>query len=346
MYTPPNIASVIAKYTTVDEFINLVAKTPDFDIEIDINKQFGVEYYLGTFLNIGAGCGNIELIKFLLSKGADIEKGSKYCSPLMTACIMNQGEVIKLLIDFGADIFTTVEEAIYDLESVFHCYKKGTTLLDVAAANDNKALVRYLVSMEVKLTKKTTSLYLEELKKIKKETLDTLYHQMTWFKKALSEKEPESTLFLYRNLIPQHIVKTINEYLVGQTFYERFTNEKYPTEIRLLEKAIKNWEKDEKTRLIVIQILTLLTNIQYDWSLDTRNICQIVTLIHSFLLRPTLPRQMQLEQSKERLFADDVKDWGEKLYDLIRQLTTTQLNHNRAFFNARIENALGPAPKI
>ncbi len=50
--------------------------------------------------------GHVELIKFYISKGADVNYSSPRSrfSPLMHATLFNHVEVIKILLDYGADI--------------------------------------------------------------------------------------------------------------------------------------------------------------------------------------------------------------------------------------------------
>ncbi len=97
----------------------------------------------GSALAHAAGKGNIEVIKMLLDWGADIEGGTGL-SPLTCAAYKGHNEVVQLLIDHGADIEANVGQV-------------GTALFQ-AAEEGHLSTVRLLLKLGANVNAKTEKL--------------------------------------------------------------------------------------------------------------------------------------------------------------------------------------------
>jgi ankyrin repeat protein len=71
------------------------------DQGVDINET-SVEY--GTALSAAAAYGRVDIMKYLLDRGADINVGRGWWTPSAAASAGGQMEAIRLLLDRGADI--------------------------------------------------------------------------------------------------------------------------------------------------------------------------------------------------------------------------------------------------
>lgn len=70
-----------------------------------------------TALHHSAGIGDIELLRFLLSKGVDVDSQSDSGTPLIWAAGHDQPEAVKLLLENGADPNAETEDNITPLLS-------------------------------------------------------------------------------------------------------------------------------------------------------------------------------------------------------------------------------------
>jgi len=109
--------------------------------------------------------GNIELIKSLISSGADVNEQNNWgWTPLYTAVAIDQGDIVKLLIDKGANVDTPSKEGVTPLHFAVNngnmdiakllikngadCLKadkNGVTLLHTSAEQGNMDMVKLLV---------------------------------------------------------------------------------------------------------------------------------------------------------------------------------------------------------
>lgn len=112
----------------IKEFIN---KNPEF---VHARDEVG-----RTPLRKASYKGHTEVVKFLISKGADVKEADKYGrTPLHRASAGGQVEVAKLLINNGADINAKDKDGKTPLhEAVSKCYKNVTKLLISKGAEVN-----------------------------------------------------------------------------------------------------------------------------------------------------------------------------------------------------------------
>ncbi|MDQ3686383.1 MAG: ankyrin repeat domain-containing protein [Acidobacteriota bacterium] len=74
---------------------------------VDVNAPTGVASHLtAPSLNLAAGAGHLEVVKFLLEKGANVNvrDGHGDGTPLMSAAWSGHKEIVKLLIAKGAEV--------------------------------------------------------------------------------------------------------------------------------------------------------------------------------------------------------------------------------------------------
>ena len=131
-------------------------------------KLQGLRHDKTSTLHLAASSGLIEMIKYLLDEGLDIDiKNIKGCTPLMEAVHSHNFDAVKLLVDQGANIDATDESGLTALFYATgigitnHIYieyliSKGTdikirskndsTLLHFAAKYNNQELVKYCIS--------------------------------------------------------------------------------------------------------------------------------------------------------------------------------------------------------
>ena len=81
---------------------------------VDINKRGGV--FDGSAINLAAAYGKIEIVKYLISKGAILDVSLARRNPLFNAIQGGHIDIVKYLIEKGIDIKATYE--IGSLENV------------------------------------------------------------------------------------------------------------------------------------------------------------------------------------------------------------------------------------
>ncbi len=83
-------------------------------------------------LMIAAATGDVEIVKTLLEKGADVNFGSMFGSPLTFAAFEGQADVMRLLLEKGADVAAKRPDQM--------------TVLMLAARNGNPEIIRELIA--------------------------------------------------------------------------------------------------------------------------------------------------------------------------------------------------------
>ena len=90
-----------------------------------------------TPLIAAAYAGQLDIVKYLVSKGADFNKKDKrHCSPVITACIYNHLDVVDYLVQHGAD---------------YKCYDSPIQPIAAAIYYDHIEIVKYLLDHGVSL---------------------------------------------------------------------------------------------------------------------------------------------------------------------------------------------------
>jgi ankyrin repeat protein len=102
----------------------------------DVNSK---DIYGGTPLMIAAGTGNLEIVRLLLDNGADINatRDGSDATALMNAVKGSNVEVVKLLIEKGADVNTVVEMG-----------DENMTAMDFAAISGNVEILKMLIEKD------------------------------------------------------------------------------------------------------------------------------------------------------------------------------------------------------
>lgn len=142
-YCDISVAAKIGYYERVkqllDEDPSLVKRLPDHD-----------GYYSGVPLRNASGAGHIEIVKLLLSRGADPnqpEPGiAPYGSSLHSAISNRQYEIVKLLIEHGANVNAEVESSgncLYMAQSVVGAPKEIIDLLVSKGARLTTDIILY-----------------------------------------------------------------------------------------------------------------------------------------------------------------------------------------------------------
>ncbi len=110
---------------------DLIAAGGDINGVCDFNTQ-------ATFLHIACKKHLPEVVKYLISSGADINKGNKWGqTPLLYACLNNDLEIAKTLVENGANVNA---KDLDDKESILHHASKAVNF-----KNPNSDLVKYLI---------------------------------------------------------------------------------------------------------------------------------------------------------------------------------------------------------
>lgn len=71
------------------------------DLGIDVNAKMGPA--MGTPINVAASEGNEELVRFLLSKHAELDVSEPEKNPLFSAIHNGHKDIVKILLDAGID---------------------------------------------------------------------------------------------------------------------------------------------------------------------------------------------------------------------------------------------------
>jgi ankyrin repeat protein len=112
--------------------------------DIGINfKQTGIKGVKGfTPLHFACQNGHEEIVKILIDKGADVNQATeKGFTPFYIACQNGHEEIVKLLIDMGADVSQTT--------------KDGCTPLYMACQNGHEEIVKLLIDMGADVSQTT-----------------------------------------------------------------------------------------------------------------------------------------------------------------------------------------------
>ncbi|XP_055916595.1 protein fem-1 homolog B [Eupeodes corollae] len=97
---------VLAAKSGNTNFVRTILSHYELDLEIECNVIFdGLVVCGATALWVAAGMGHLEIVKFLVHKGADINHNTKaHSSPLRAACYEGRLDIVKYLIEHGADV--------------------------------------------------------------------------------------------------------------------------------------------------------------------------------------------------------------------------------------------------
>ena len=123
-----------------DSFLQEAASKGDFgQVKKLVEQGHNVNHSLGdgeTPLSSAVGAGRVDVVRFLLAKGADVNKQSWLSdwTPLMKAANSGNTEMIRVLLDNGADPCRTVK------------YSDNETAQRIAEKKQNLAAAQYLAS--------------------------------------------------------------------------------------------------------------------------------------------------------------------------------------------------------
>ncbi|XP_055839238.1 protein fem-1 homolog B [Episyrphus balteatus] len=97
---------VLAAKSGNTNFVRTLLSHYDLDTEIECNVIFdGIVVYGATALWVAAGMGHLNIVKFLVQKGADLNHKTKaHSSPLRAACYEGRLDIVRYLIEHGADV--------------------------------------------------------------------------------------------------------------------------------------------------------------------------------------------------------------------------------------------------
>lgn len=163
-------------YETIETILTHIEEKHPDKLYAIINAKNGYDV---TPLHLAAGRGEMDMVKCLVSKGADVDtKDANNRTPLYWAIESGRFDMVKLLIDRGADIDAKDEDgntplyvaAIRELDIVKYLIDKGAdvntknkygvTVLHVAAYHGKLNVVKYLVNKCANVNANAVELFL------------------------------------------------------------------------------------------------------------------------------------------------------------------------------------------
>jgi ankyrin repeat protein len=125
---------IAAKSNQIEDVISFLEKDKKYAKISTVNNQ--------TALHLAANNGNLELVKLLIEKGADVNaKTNDDATPLHVAANNDNLELVKLLIENDADVNAKTN--------------KGATPLHMAAVNGHFDIAKLLIENDAKVNEKT-----------------------------------------------------------------------------------------------------------------------------------------------------------------------------------------------
>jgi ankyrin repeat protein len=110
-----HVAVIAGKNDVIDQLIEAGA---------DINARGGV--LNGSALNEAVSEGNLQIAQHLLSKGAKIDSSEPEQNPLFSAIYKGNIEIVKLLLDHGADpSIKYTGESMKDMDAIAFAIERG-----------------------------------------------------------------------------------------------------------------------------------------------------------------------------------------------------------------------------
>lgn len=144
--------------------------------------------YLFRGCIIACETGHLDILQWLVSKGADIREWNDFC--LRVACMRSQIEIVQFLIQNGADIY---RKAKYT----------GSTALDIALMYEDWKILTYFLNLGVDYKLSTHSLVLDKAIKAQKKIyfwwIQICYDHRRKVGQRMMEKSWQKYLFLKNN---------------------------------------------------------------------------------------------------------------------------------------------------
>ncbi|KAM3086603.1 hypothetical protein ACMFMG_000729 [Clarireedia jacksonii] len=109
--TPENTEFMGQQYGSIDQFSNVGQRlkqaqrsTSNVEVYKYLEKFFAEPDNISSILPMHAARGNLEMVKYLISLGADIQMTSdRYSTPLVEACRNGKEDIVALLLELGAN---------------------------------------------------------------------------------------------------------------------------------------------------------------------------------------------------------------------------------------------------